>query len=187
MSRSSMFIVVFALIAIVLGSPAPGNGNTSPDYSCGGKKGYICPGSNCCSEFGWCGTGKDYCSSGWYVYQTSIVFDDFEAAIAPHIVLMLHSQTKFGTCGSSQPSNTPGSPGKKVSPDGTCGSRKGYTCLGSDDGDCCSEYNYCGSSGAYCGKGWYVVSFNQLCAIEPGSAHTNGTIVSLVSDLVKTQ
>jgi hypothetical protein len=34
----------------------------------------------------------------------------------------------------------------KVSPDGSCGGKKGYTCAGSAFGNCCSKYNY-----------WFVV------------------------------
>jgi hypothetical protein len=41
----------------------------------------------------------------------------------------------------------------KVSPDGSCGGHKGYTCLGSWSGDCCSQYGYCGDSNPYCGSG----------------------------------
>jgi hypothetical protein len=61
-----------------------------------------------------------------------------------------------------------------VSKDGRCGGAKGQTCLGSElttvhqallepaadftplsgaFGDCCSQYDYCGSSNAYCGTG----------------------------------
>lgn len=36
-----------------------------------------------------------------------------------------------------------------VSTDGTCGA--GVTCLGSQYGDCCSRYNFCGSGDSYCG------------------------------------
>ncbi|KAF2132689.1 carbohydrate-binding module family 18 protein [Dothidotthia symphoricarpi CBS 119687] len=41
----------------------------------------------------------------------------------------------------------------KISPDGTCGSRKDFTCLNSRYGNCCSQYSYCGSTDAYCGRG----------------------------------
>jgi len=43
------------------------------------------------------------------------------------------------------PSSTP-----KYSPDGTCGGRKKYTC---PNGQCCSKYNFCGSSSSYCRSG----------------------------------
>lgn len=43
----------------------------------------------------------------------------------------------------------------KVSPPltGECGGAEGYTCLGSQHGDCCSSYGYCGSEESYCGAG----------------------------------
>ncbi|KAH8200951.1 hypothetical protein TruAng_004889 [Truncatella angustata] len=37
-----------------------------------------------------------------------------------------------------------------ISPDGTCGEENGYTCAGSEFGDCCSIYGYCGSTADYC-------------------------------------
>ncbi|KAE9371285.1 carbohydrate-binding module family 18 protein [Stipitochalara longipes BDJ] len=43
-------------------------------------------------------------------------------------------------------------PGTKASPDGTCGPEKGYTCLGNQDGPCCSSNGYCGATDDYCGK-----------------------------------
>ncbi|KAJ2907323.1 hypothetical protein MKZ38_003179 [Zalerion maritima] len=39
-----------------------------------------------------------------------------------------------------------------ISPDGTCGSESGYTCLDSGFGDCCSQYGYCGSTSDFCGS-----------------------------------
>ena len=41
----------------------------------------------------------------------------------------------------------------KVSPNGACGGKDGYTCQGSLFGDCCSSSNFCGSSNNYCGAG----------------------------------
>ncbi|KAF2135480.1 carbohydrate-binding module family 18 protein [Aplosporella prunicola CBS 121167] len=49
-------------------------------------------------------------------------------------------QIAFGTC--TQPS-----------PNGNCGAASGFTCKGSSAGNCCSSYNYCGSSDLYCGAG----------------------------------
>jgi hypothetical protein len=40
-----------------------------------------------------------------------------------------------------------------VSPDGSCGGADGYICLGSEFGDCCSAYGYCGSSTGHCTAG----------------------------------
>lgn len=52
-----------------------------------------------------------------------------------------------------------------LSVDGTCSGANNYTCKDSKFGDCCSSSNYCGSSGAYCGQGWYVFhSSSRYCA-----------------------
>jgi hypothetical protein len=40
---------------------------------------------------------------------------------------------------------------RAVSPDFTCGGAVGYTCP--DSASCCSHYNWCGSTDAYCGAG----------------------------------
>ena len=54
----------------------------------------------------------------------------------------------------SEPSPPPSEPSppsppsqKEVSPDNSCGGSRGYTCLGSENGDCCSSYGF-----------WYVVN-----------------------------
>ncbi|RBQ71978.1 hypothetical protein FVER14953_01584 [Fusarium verticillioides] len=53
-------------------------------------------------------------------------------------------QSKFGKCDAGS---------EKISPDGTCGGDKGYTCEGSQFGNCCSQYGYCGKATDNCGKG----------------------------------
>ncbi|KAH7088454.1 hypothetical protein FB567DRAFT_579320 [Paraphoma chrysanthemicola] len=57
---------------------------------------------------------------------------------------------------SSPPSYSAAPPPKpvvKISPNGLCGVTTGFTCGGSNFGNCCSEYNYCGSTPAYCSGG----------------------------------
>ncbi|KAF2178301.1 carbohydrate-binding module family 18 protein, partial [Zopfia rhizophila CBS 207.26] len=113
----------------------------STDGTCGGDSGFVCTGSgfgDCCSPYGWCGSGSGHCGAG--------------------------CQTPFGTCNSSpttlatvtgtapQPSST-----LKVSLNGECGGTTGQTCLGSDFGNCCSEYGYCGSTEIYCSTGCQLV------------------------------
>lgn len=80
-------------------------------------------------EYGYCGTTNAYCGSG--------------------------CQPQFGSCGISDPSpSDPSQPSPtKVSRDGLCGRKSGQTCRGSGFGDCCSQYNYCGGTSAYCGEG----------------------------------
>jgi hypothetical protein len=37
---------------------------TSPDGSCGGSSGYVCPNGECCSAYGFCGSSDAYCGTG---------------------------------------------------------------------------------------------------------------------------
>ncbi|KAF6834231.1 polysaccharide deacetylase family protein [Colletotrichum plurivorum] len=39
-------------------------GGVSPDSSCGGANGYTCPGTTCCSEYGFCGDTTAHCGAG---------------------------------------------------------------------------------------------------------------------------
>ncbi|KAI1845686.1 hypothetical protein JX266_008297 [Neoarthrinium moseri] len=103
--------------------------DVSPDNTCGntgaGTAGYTCPTGNCCSQYGYCGTSSDYCSSS------------------------NGCQSGFGTCTESPDDNDNGS--GTVSPDLTCGTTgagtAGYVC---PTGLCCSGYGYCGNSTDYC-------------------------------------
>ncbi|KAI1408810.1 glycoside hydrolase family 18 protein [Hypoxylon sp. FL1857] len=48
----------------------------------------------------------------------------------------------------------PPTPGNlSVSPDGTCGATTTHTCLGYNQGACCSQYGNCGDTAAHCGLG----------------------------------
>jgi hypothetical protein len=42
---------------------------------------------------------------------------------------------------------------QSVSKTARCGPSFGHTCKKSKYGDCCSQYSYCGSTDAYCGRG----------------------------------
>lgn len=98
--------------------------SVSKNAHCGKAVGLTCKGSafgNCCSKYNYCGSTVEYCGAG--------------------------CQSGYGTCSSS-----PAPPAsKKVSKDGSCGGKKGQTCLGSIFGNCCSQYGYCGSTSTYCG------------------------------------
>ncbi|KAF2751120.1 carbohydrate-binding module family 18 protein [Sporormia fimetaria CBS 119925] len=150
-------------------APTPTNNPTNPlkvskNGSCG--NGVTCLGSvfgNCCSQYGYCGSSKDYCGTG--------------------------CQTAFGTCTSSppptsSPSQSPPSPSpnpdQKVSKDGKCGGSRKVTCLGSVFGDCCSQYNYCGSSNAYCGKGCQS-PFGKCNGQPPSSSSSSSSSSELTS------
>jgi hypothetical protein len=94
----------------------------SPDGSCGGTKGYTCSQGTCCSKSGYCGTGESFCLAS----------------------LGCQQPFTLGRCLSGNPT------GPVMSPDGTCGGSKGYTC---SQGTCCSISGYCGTTNDYCGNG----------------------------------
>ncbi|KAF2277007.1 uncharacterized protein EI97DRAFT_364423, partial [Westerdykella ornata] len=52
-----------------------------------------------------------------------------------------------------------------ISRNGRCGADFGLTCKGSQYGNCCSQYNYCGRSSDYC-------SPNKGC--QPGFGDCSG-------------
>jgi peptidoglycan/xylan/chitin deacetylase (PgdA/CDA1 family) len=116
-------------------SAAPAsNSKVSTDGSCGKGSGFTCQGSsfgNCCSQYNYCGSTTGHCSTG--------------------------CQSAFGTCSNSaSPAPAPApapAPKKKVSTDGSCGQGSGFTCQGSSFGNCCSQYNYCGSTTGHCSTG----------------------------------
>lgn len=145
----------FTAPTVCTGSPAPSNAsNASPtpaasgvsvDGKCGSQSGSTClgfPEGECCSQYGWCGSTAGHCGTG--------------------------CQSGFGNCGtsnSSQPSSPAPSPGGAsppagtppasagVSPDSTCGGATGYTCVGFPEGECCSQYGFCGNTNDHCGTG----------------------------------
>jgi len=80
-------------------TPPPTGGNQSPDGTCGGTQGYVCPGTECCSQYGYCGTTGEYCDAG--------------------------CQTPFGQCGGG---STPPPTGGNESPNGQCGGTTGWVC-----------------------------------------------------------
>ncbi|KAF7515425.1 hypothetical protein G7054_g14578 [Neopestalotiopsis clavispora] len=47
------------------GTTPPATGGPSPDDTCGpSNSGYVCQNSQCCSQWGWCGTTSEYCGTG---------------------------------------------------------------------------------------------------------------------------
>ncbi|EHA57263.1 hypothetical protein MGG_09248 [Pyricularia oryzae 70-15] len=57
-----------------------------------------------------------------------------------------------------------------ISVDGSCGGANNATCQGSEFGDCCSMYGYCGKTTPYCGQGC-----NTKFGTCGGPGATNGT------------
>ncbi|KAK1689653.1 hypothetical protein BDP55DRAFT_691740 [Colletotrichum godetiae] len=148
---------------------------TSPDQTCGGSNAYTCPGSQCCSQYSWCGTTDAHCgtgcqskfgkcttgssnSGGGSTSTNGRVSSDGTcggtagytckgSSFGTYAHCLNSCQSKFGDCSSV----TNG--GKTVSQDGACGGTGGNTCRGSTFGDCCSQWGYCGSSTDHCSTG----------------------------------
>ncbi|KAL5392163.1 hypothetical protein DPSP01_000683 [Paraphaeosphaeria sporulosa] len=92
---------------------------------------------------------------------SSIVWSGFSSNTAWQL-----SNVQFG-CGGAASSAAPSAtkdavstissaaPQKSGTPskDGSCGSKTGTNCVGWVDGECCSQYGYCGKSDAHCGTG----------------------------------
>ena len=88
-----------------------------------------CPGTECCSQYGWCGLTAAYCGAGCL--------------------------SAFGTCTgttppTTTPPTTPPTSTPPVSTNGRCGNGFATSCPSSQ---CCSQYSYCGATTAYCGTG----------------------------------
>ncbi|KAL6599685.1 hypothetical protein U3516DRAFT_604429, partial [Neocallimastix sp. 'constans'] len=96
---------------------------TSTNGKCGAKYG-ICPKGQCCSKYGYCGKSTEYCGSG--------------------------CQSEFGKCKNTtkttKKSSKTTAKARKTSTNGRCGSKYGVC----PKGECCSKYNYCGTSKDHC-------------------------------------
>jgi hypothetical protein len=120
----------------------------SKSGQCGASNGLTCKGStfgSCCSQHNYCGSTSAYCGTG--------------------------CQSGYGTCISTTTPVTPA----KVSTDGTCGGTKGYTCLKSVYGNCCSQYGFCGSTSAYCGTGCNSGFGSCAGTADSSSVHTSSS------------
>ncbi|KAK5673424.1 hypothetical protein QVD99_000871 [Batrachochytrium dendrobatidis] len=101
---------------------------TGDDPTCGPGLGRCDPGE-CCSQYGYCDVTPAHCGVG--------------------------CQPAFGVCkntptSTSRPKPSPTPKKLPESPDSTCGQAAGYRCA---QGDCCSQYNFCGNTAAHCGAG----------------------------------
>ncbi|KAM7215718.1 hypothetical protein V8F06_008912 [Rhypophila decipiens] len=122
----------------------PGTSLTT-DGSCG--NGLTCRGSrfgNCCSKYGFCGVGDDYCKVANGCQASFGTCDDAPGSISvTRTVRISSTSTTKGTT----PTKTPG---LAVSRDGTCGADVQQTCNGSSFGTCCSSDGNCSSSTISC-------------------------------------
>ncbi|KAH3968547.1 hypothetical protein HBI56_233710 [Parastagonospora nodorum] len=133
-SSLPLALTILVVVQNVYAAPRPAGASVSTSSRCGLSFGLTCKGSSfgdCCSSYGYCGSTKDYCSKG--------------------------CQAGYGTCYSTPtpPASSPAASPvvSPISHDGSCGGPKGYTCLNSQFGNCCSKYGWCGSTSAYCQTG----------------------------------
>ncbi|KAJ8117835.1 hypothetical protein OPT61_g1055 [Boeremia exigua] len=123
-----------------------GTSKVSTDGSCAGTGKQTCLGStfgNCCSQYNYCGSTTDHCGTGCQSGFGNCGGNGAVTSKAPT------STVKPTTSAAATPTGTT----SKVSTDGTCAGTGKQTCLGSTFGNCCSQYNYCGSTTDHCNTG----------------------------------
>ncbi|KAK2017732.1 glycoside hydrolase/deacetylase [Colletotrichum eremochloae] len=159
----------------------------SKDGTCGATKGQQCFGStfgSCCSQYGWCGSSTAHCGDGCQsAYGTCTSGSGPSSSGASSS----SSVTSSGAVSASSSSPTAAA-NTKISTTGQCGGTDALSCLGSGFGDCCSPYNYCGSSTDHCGTGCQSsfgkctsasgdtkVSLNGACGASAGNTTCTGS------------
>ena len=98
------------------------------------------------------------CNRGYSSWIKDILTGKFTNEICPSTTSSIASST------SSAPIPTATVP----SPDGTCGGKMGYTCIGFVQGECCSSHGFCGSTVDHCGVG--CVPSSGKCGIQSSSS-----------------
>ncbi|KAH6850175.1 hypothetical protein B0I37DRAFT_107019 [Chaetomium sp. MPI-CAGE-AT-0009] len=156
-------------------SVAPTRTGPSDDGRCG--NGITCAGTefgSCCSVFGYCGVGDDYCSvekgcqpnwgtCGGDGTETTVSAQPTSSAKPPSsskppssaVPTSFSTKTTTPTTKSAPVSRTsstakPTQTGLPISTDGRCGPEVKQTCTGSGLGDCCSLADRCSSSTISC-------------------------------------
>ncbi|KAH6868812.1 hypothetical protein BKA58DRAFT_201282 [Alternaria rosae] len=126
----------------------------------------------CCSRYGFCGNTDGHCGVGC---QAGFGKCGNSASASPSSGAPASSS---GTGAASQPASTGASSsasaptsapsGLVTTTDGSCGGTSGFTCVGFADGECCSQYGYCGKTTDYCGTGCNPLFGN--CAGSSGAS-----------------
>ncbi|KAK7529761.1 uncharacterized protein J3D65DRAFT_688325 [Phyllosticta citribraziliensis] len=147
--------------------PPTSTASSLPDGACGPQAGgqtcFNAPSGSCCSQYGYCGAGTDFCGAGCQSAYGQCQFPNVSSSSLAGSVsttsIPSPSSSNAGssvvpgssTARSAAPSSS--APGT-VHPDSACGaSAGGQTCFSAPSGQCCSQYNYCGSGEAFCGVG----------------------------------
>ncbi|KAI3911839.1 hypothetical protein MKW92_012295 [Papaver armeniacum] len=107
-----------------------------------------CAANECCSQYGYCGTSDAYWWKRVQIWSLYCLYSSSSSSSSSRCCLMPTAEKgcKSGLCTASTPPppppRSPPSPVVVVTPTCNCKSN-----------ECCSQYNYCGTSDAYCGKG----------------------------------
>ncbi|KAH8195227.1 hypothetical protein TruAng_010610 [Truncatella angustata] len=124
----------------------------SPDLTCGttgaGTAGYTCQTGMCCSAYGYCGNGTDYCSSSNGCQKS---FGD--------------ACTEDGDAGSDAGSST-----------GLCGPNNGGAVCASNE--CCSAAGYCGTTSDHCKAPDCLFNYGPACDANKTPSGTNTTTLT---------
>lgn len=145
-----------ASIDTIVGKPKGNHSVQSPDGRCGPNTGFDCFGKAngpCCSAHGWCGLSIPHCGTGCQSdfgicdasssggkSSISASTSSRESIKAPTSTVTTHAK----------PSASQSPKKSLLSPDGRCGGRDGYHCIGFSGGPCCSDKGWCGASDRHC-------------------------------------
>ncbi|KAI8242684.1 chitin recognition protein [Colletotrichum sp. SAR 10_96] len=118
------------------------------DGSCGAAAGKSCvgySGGTCCSQYNYCGNTDAHCGTGCQSLFGSCQSSASGGSSAASSAAGQATGTRTASASASTNTNP--------SSDGSCGGTKGFNCLGTNYGDCCSPYGYCGNTTAHCDTG----------------------------------
>ncbi|TDZ24311.1 Chitin deacetylase [Colletotrichum orbiculare MAFF 240422] len=147
-------------------------------------------GGSCCSQYNYCGSTDGHCGtgcqSGFGTCGGSVAGSSSAAAAgsssaaagsasASARASSASSVRASGTASASASTNT------NPSTNGECGGTRGFNCLGTNFGDCCSPYNYCGNTTAHCDTGCQSgfgrcsgTGVNLKVSLDGACGNTNG-------------
>ncbi|KAI8293444.1 chitin recognition protein [Colletotrichum sp. SAR11_240] len=118
------------------------------DGTCGAAAGKSCvgySGGTCCSQYNYCGNTDAHCGTGCQSLFGSCQSSASGGSSAASSAAGQATGTRTASASASTNTNP--------SSDGSCGGTKGFNCLGTNYGDCCSPYGYCGNTTAHCDTG----------------------------------
>ncbi|KAI9155913.1 hypothetical protein H9P43_009023 [Blastocladiella emersonii ATCC 22665] len=109
----------------------------------------VCPGGQCCSQYGWCGTTSAYCGTGCSSQCDKVAIPNLPVCggTSPSPT---STATATGTAVSPSPTGTLVPGGRCILPAGSDQCSATQLCPG---GQCCSQYGWCGTTADHCGTG----------------------------------